>query len=287
MLFTVLSIQSHVVAGHVGNDAAAFALQRLGVEVWPVHTVQFSNHPGYGAWTGQAFDAGHVRALIDGLDARGYLQRVDAVLSGYIGTAETGAAIAQAVARVKTQNPRAIYCCDPVMGDVGPGLFVKPDVPRFFADAAIPCADICTPNLFELALLAGTDVSALTTSPEVIRAARALLLRGPRLALVTSVHVTGDARISTLAVTADSAWRVTTPYIVLSPMPNGMGDCIAALFLGRYLQHHDVALALSQSVSSLYALVRGTDADMPRDLNLIAMQDALVSAPEAFAAERV
>lgn len=287
MPFTVLSIQSHVVAGHVGNDAAAFALQRLGIEVWPIHTVQFSNHPGHGAWTGQAFDAAHVRSLIDGLDARGYLRRVDAVLSGYVGTAETAAAIAETAARVKTQNASAIYCCDPVMGDVGPGLFVKPDVPPFFVDTAMPLADIATPNVFELSLLTGTLVATLGTLPELVAAARALIKRGPRMVLVTSAHIVGDGRIATLAVTADHAWRVSTPYIPLAPMPNGMGDCIAALFLGRYLQHHDIALALSQSVSSLYALVRGTDASMPRDLNLIAMQDALVKAPETFAAEFV
>lgn len=287
MPLTVLSIQSHVVAGHVGNDAAAFALQRLGVEVWPIHTVQFSNHPGHGAWTGQAFDAAHVRSLIDGLDARGYLRRVDAVLSGYVGTAETAAAIAETAARVKTQNASAIYCCDPVMGDVGPGLFVKPDVPPFFVDTAMPLADIATPNVFELSLLTGTLVATLGTLPELVAAARALIKRGPRMVLVTSAHIVGDGRIATLAVTADHAWRVSTPYIPLAPMPNGMGDCIAALFLGRYLQHHDIALALSQSVSSLYALVRGTDAGMPRDLNLIAMQDALVKAPETFAAKFV
>ena len=285
MSFAVLSIQSHVVVGHVGNDAAAFALQRLGIEVWPVHTVQFSNHPGHGAWKGHAFDAAHVRSLIDGLDAQGYLRRVDAVLSGYIGTAETGAVVAEAVARVKAQNANAIYCCDPVMGDVGPGVFVKPDVPPFFVDVAMPLADIATPNVFELSLLTGMSASSLNTLPALVAAARALITRGPRIVLVTSAHIAGDDRINTLAVTADRAWRVGTPYIPLTPVPNGMGDCIAALFLGRYLQHHDIALALSRSVSSLYVLLRGTDASMPRDLNLIAMQDALVDAPEMFAAE--
>ena len=183
MPFTVLSIQSHVVAGHVGNDAAVFALQRLGIEVWPIHTVQFSNHPGHGAWTGQAFDAAHVRSLIDGLDARGFLSRVDAVLSGYVGTAETGAAIADAVACVKAQNARAIYCCDPVMGDVGPGLFVKPDVPPFFTGTALPLSDIVTPNVFELSLLTGTEVAALSTQRDLVAAARALIARGPRVVL--------------------------------------------------------------------------------------------------------
>ena len=285
MPLTVLSIQSHVVAGHVGNDAAVFALQRLGMEAWPVHTVQFSNHTGHGAWTGQAFAAEHISALIDGLDMRGLLSRVDAVLSGYVGTAETGAAIADAVTRVKAQNLDAIYCCDPVMGDIDSGLFVKPDVPPYFADIALPLADIVTPNVFELSVLTGTQPSALTTPPALIAAARLLIERGPRVVLVTSAHLGGDDRIATLAVTAQQVWRVSTPYVTLSPMPNGMGDCIAALFLGRYLQHGNIAQALSQSVSSLYALVRGTDSAMPRDLNLVAMQDALVHAPESFVAE--
>ena len=131
----------------------------------------------------------------------------------------------------------------------------------------------------------GVDLTALTNADDVVTAARTLIARGPAIVLVTSVRFTGDSRIATLAVTAQQAWRVSTPYVDLLPMPNGMGDCIAALFLGRYLQHRDIALALSQSVSSLYALVRGTDAGMPRDLNLVAMQDALVRAPEVFATE--
>jgi pyridoxine kinase len=282
MPFTVLSIQSHVVAGHVGNDAAAFTLQRLGIEAWPIHTVQFSNHTGHGSWTGQAFAAAHVRELVDGLDARGLLGRVDAVLSGYIGSAETGEAIADAVRRVKAQNPTALYCCDPVMGDVGRGVFVKPDVPAFFANIALGMADIITPNVFELGLLSGRD---LQTQGDLIDAARTLLERGGRIAVVTSARAEAEDSIATLAVTADAAWAVRTPYLPLNPMPNGMGDCIAALFLGRYLQHHDIALALSQSVSSLFALVHGTDATMPRDLNLIAMQDQLVNPAQHFGAE--
>jgi len=282
MPLQVLSIQSHVVAGHVGNDAAAFTLQRLGIEAWAIHTVQFSNHTGHGAWTGQAFAAAHVRELVDGLDARGLLGRVDAVLSGYLGSAETGEAIADAVRRVKARNPRALYCCDPVMGDVGRGVFVKPDVPEFFAKTALGMADIITPNVFELALLTGSDPQ---TQADLIAAARTLLKRGARIALVTSARTEAEDSIATLAVTADTAWTVRTPYLPLNPMPNGMGDCIAALFLGRYLQHREIALALSQAVSSLFALVRGTDAAMPRDLNLIAMQDQLVNPARQFDAE--
>src|SRR5262245_3905697 len=144
----ILTIQSHVAYGHVGNAAAAFALQRIGVEAWPIHTVQFSNHTGYGAWRGRAFDAGLIRELMDGIAERGVLGRCDGVLSGYMGSAEIGAAILDAVAAVKAANPRARYCCDPVIGDVGRGVFVQPGIAEFMRDCAVPVAHVVTPNHF-------------------------------------------------------------------------------------------------------------------------------------------
>src|SRR5256885_6628078 len=151
----ILSIQSHVAFGHGGNAAATFPLQRIGIEVWPSHTVQFSNHSGYGAWAGRVFEARLITELVDGIAQRGVLGQCDGVLSGYMGSAETGAAILDAVARVKAANPRASYCCDPVIGDVGRGVFVRPGVPEFMRDHAVPAADIVTPNQFELDHLTG------------------------------------------------------------------------------------------------------------------------------------
>src|SRR5437762_2488059 len=138
----ILSIQSHVAYGHVGNDAAAFPLQRLGIEVWPVHTVQFSNHTGYGSWKGDVFSADMIRDIMSGIEARGVLSECDGVLSGYIGSAEIGEAILDAVTHVKRANPAARYCCDPVIGDVGRGVFVHEDIHAFMKSRAIPAADV-------------------------------------------------------------------------------------------------------------------------------------------------
>src|SRR5262245_20215496 len=146
----LLSIQSHVAYGHVGNAAAVFALQRLGIEVWPIHTVQFSNHTGYGSWRGRAFDAGMLSEIMQGIGERGVLRQCDGVLSGYLGSAAIGAAVLDAVAQVRSANPRAQYCCDPVIGDVGRGVFVQPGVAEFMRAHAVPAADIVTPNHFEL-----------------------------------------------------------------------------------------------------------------------------------------
>src|ERR671920_2606930 len=151
----ILSIQSHVAYGHVGNAAATFPLQRIGVEVWPIHTVQFSNHTGYGAWTGRVFDAPMIEERVEGIAARGVLAACDGVLSGYMGSADIGNAILSTVARVRAANPAALYCCDPVIGDVGRGVFVRPGIPEFMREQAVPSADIITPNQFELDYLSG------------------------------------------------------------------------------------------------------------------------------------
>ncbi|MEZ5088826.1 MAG: pyridoxal kinase PdxY [Micropruina sp.] len=207
---TILSIQSSVAYGHVGNSAATFPLMRAGIEVWPVLTVHFSNHTGYGQWRGPLLTAADVTDVITGIDERGVLPRVDAVLSGYQGAEDVGGAILAAVDLVKQRSPRAIYCCDPVMGDVGRGFFVRPGIPEFMRDRVVPQAQIVTPNHFELDFLTGRETHTLD---EVIEAAHALRAVGPETVLVTSVvtDTTGDDSLTMLAVTGAGAWQVTTP----------------------------------------------------------------------------
>jgi len=118
---TVLSIQSWVACGNVGNTAALFPLQRLGCETWSLNTVAFSNHTGYGKWRGSAVPAPEIASLFEGIAELGILGRCDAVLSGYLGDADAGPVLLDIVGRIKQANPRALFACDPVMGDVGPG----------------------------------------------------------------------------------------------------------------------------------------------------------------------
>src|SRR5712671_8102890 len=182
---TVLSVQSWVACGNVGNTAALFPLQRLGVETWSLNTVAFSNHTGYGKWRGAAVPASEIAALFEGIAELGVLPRCDAVLSGYLGEAETGPVLLDIVARVKEANPRALYCCDPVMGDVGLGYYVRAGIPEFFRDRALALADVVTPNRFELEWLTGGPVRSLT---EAGAAATALRRRGPAIVLATSIE---------------------------------------------------------------------------------------------------
>lgn len=283
---SVLTIQSHVAYGYVGNRAAVFPLQRLGIDAIAVNTVQFSNHTGYGSWTGQVFTAEHIAEVIDGVAARGALPGCDALLSGYMGDVGLGGVIVDTAARLKTANPKAIYACDPVMGDVGRGFFVRPGLPDFIKERAVPAADLITPNQFELEYLADRSI---VTLDDALAATAALRARGPRLVLVTSL-TRADApadRIEMLADTAEGAWLVATPRLPLDPAPNGSGDAVAALFLAHYLKAFDPAAALEQAAAAIYAIFETTRRLGTRELALIAAQDAFVAPAERFTATRV
>ena len=286
----ILSIQSWVSYGHVGNAAAVFPLQRLGFEVWAIHTVQFSNHTGYGAWTGTVFPPEGVAELLSGIEARGVLPSCTAVLSGYMGSEGTVGAVVEAVRRVREANPAALYCCDPVMGDVGRGVFVRPELPDLIRAEAVPQADIVTPNQFELELLTGRRVTTLQEALDAARMLRATLRQGgPRIVVVTSL-VREDAPegvIETLAVTEGGAWLCRTPLLPLDPPRNGTGDAIAALFLGHFLQGADAGQALSLSMSALYALLERTHRAGTREIQLVAAQDEYARPSKVFGAERV
>jgi pyridoxine kinase len=280
----LLSIQSHVAYGHVGNAAAVFPLQRLGVEVWPIHTVQFSNHTGYGAWRGEVFDAKLIRDVMQGIEERGVLPGCDGVLSGYMGSAETGEAILDAVDRVKTANGKARYCCDPVIGDVGRGVFVRPGIPEFMRERAVPAADAVTPNQFELDFLSGLTTR---TIGEVATACGAIHAMGPKSVLVTSVHVedTPKDMIDLFASGPDGRFRVRTPLLDISV--NGAGDAIAALFFAHYLHSASTAEALSRAASSIHGLLRRTAKAKSREILLIDAQDEFVKPSRMFQAEPV
>jgi pyridoxine kinase len=280
----LLSIQSHVAYGHVGNASAAFPLQRLGAEVWPIHTVQFSNHTGYGAWRGQVFGAELVRDVVTGIEERGVLPKCDGVLSGYMGDAAIGGAILEAVNKVKAANGKAEYCCDPVIGDVGRGVFVRPGIPEFMRGKAVPEADVITPNQFELDYLSGIKTSSLA---DVLKAAKRLHGAGPRTILVTSLHVedTPEDSIDLLASGPDGQFRLRTPLLDISV--NGAGDAIAALFFFHLLKTRSSAEALANAASSIFGLMKRTKEANSREILLVAAQDEFVSPAQRFRAEKI
>jgi pyridoxine kinase len=279
LVTTILSIQSSVAYGHVGNSAVTFPLMRMGVEVWPVITVHFSNHTGYESWRGPLLSAADLSSVVRGIDERGVLGDVDAVLSGYQGGEDIGAMILEAVALVKWRNPAAIYCCDPVLGDKDRGSYVRPGIAEFMRQHVVPAAQIITPNQFELTTLTGLPVS---TMDDVLNGADAVRSMGPEVVLITSV-VRQDGppdTIEMVAVDGTGAWLVATPR--LPRTFTGSGDVTAAIFLATVLRAWDLPRTLAHTAAVIYGVLKITN-DLGRtELALIAAQDELIHPSHAF-----
>lgn len=280
----ILSIQSAVAYGHVGNSAAVFPLQRIGVDVIPVNTVNFSNHTGYGAWRGPLIAPSDVREVITGVEERGIFPEVAAILSGYQGGEGIGDVIIEAVGRVKAANPDALYTCDPVMGNAKSGCFVAPAIPELLREKVVPVADIITPNQFELGFLTRTEPDTLESTLESVDLARAM---GPRTVLVTSVERPDreDGTIEMLAVDDTGAWIVQTPFLPMKA--NGSGDVTAALFTAHYVETGSAQTALERTASSVFDLLQLTLDSGDRELKLIEAQESYAHPKMQFSARQV
>jgi pyridoxine kinase len=201
-----------------------------------------------------------------------------------MGSAETGAEILDAAARVKAANPKARYCCDPVIGDVGRDIYVRPGIPEFMRDHAVPAADVVTPNQFELDYLSGR---ATETMRDALAAIDALHALGPKAILVTSLHTqeTPADAIDLVASDASGHFRVRTPKLPISI--NGAGDAIAALFFAHYLRSGSVAEAVSRAASSVFGVLKRTADANAREILLVDAQDEFVKPGRVFAAEKL
>jgi pyridoxine kinase len=277
----VLSVQSRVAYGHVGNAASVFPLQRLGIEAWALDTVAFSNHTGHGQWRGAAISAAAIADLFEGIAALGVLPHIDAVLSGYLGDAATGPVLLDIVERVRQANPQALFCVDPVIGDVDTGSYVTEGIAEFFRDRALRLADIVTPNRFELEYLTGGPVATVAAAVDAVTRLRA---RGPGIVLVTSIDAMPD-RVTMLAAGPDGAWAVETPLVPV--VLNGCGDVTAALFLAHLLRGESLANALALTAAAIFAVIETTARLGRYELALVAAQDELISPTRRFVPRRL
>ncbi|MCL2042561.1 MAG: pyridoxal kinase PdxY [Treponema sp.] len=289
----ILSIQSHVVYGYAGNTAAVFPMQRLGREVWAINTVEFSNHTGYGTWSGKVLGGGLAEDLVNGLDKRGVLSGCEAVLSGYLGDADVARAVTNAVQKVRSAAPAALYCCDPVMGDVGRGFYVKPDIPDMFRNELIPLADIITPNQFELEALTGIDTYDIDNARRAIDMIHG---KGPGVVLVTSYR-SGHNRgqIGMLASDKTGVYLINTPELPITEIA-GSGDLTAAVFLSHYLNTNgDLKKSLELCTASVFGILelsrQAQDNDnkpeQMTELRLIQAQGELDSPSHSFEAYKL
>jgi pyridoxine kinase len=276
---TVISIQSQVAYGHVGNSAAVFPLQMHGIDVIAVPTTLLSNRPCYPTIRGRVLDAELVADLLLGIEERGAVDGCRMILSGYLGSPDIAAVVGDFVARAKARSPALLYCCDPVLGDRDRGLFVQADIPPLVRDRLCPLAGILTPNHFEFEYLIGASV---TTSAQMIAQAQTLLARGPSTVVITSAELTDtpDGQIETLAVERSQSWRVRTPRLAISP--SGTGDLFAALFAAARVQGADTRNALGHAASAIFAVLERTAISGTEEMRIVESADQLVHPARRF-----
>ncbi|MBS1203780.1 MAG: pyridoxamine kinase [Proteobacteria bacterium] len=280
----ILAIQSHVVFGHAGNSAAEFPMRRLGANVWPLNTVQFSNHTQYGKWMGSVMPPAHLTEVVQGIAAIDQLQRCDAVLSGYLGSAEQGEHILGIVRQVKAANPQAKYFCDPVMGHPEKGCIVAPGVAEFHLRHALPASDIIAPNLIELEILCEHVVNSVQ---EAVAAARELIAKGPQIVLVKHLARAGLSmdRFEMLLVTPQEAWHISRPLVDFGArQPVGVGDVTSGLLLVKLLQGTPVREALEHVTAAVYEIMLTTHGMQEYELQVVAAQDRIAKPEHLFSA---
>lgn len=263
---SVISVQSQVSFGYVGNSAAVPALQALGYETWPVHTAMVAHHPGHGGFHGAITQAAVLRSIFEGMQDIGAFGRCSALLSGYLGSVENGEALLSAWASIKSAAPAALYCCDPVIGDSEEGIYVDAGLVPFFRDSAMAAADQVVANAFEASILTDVDV---TDSRSAVVAARKIAAKGPGVVVISSVPLRVDGKdwLGNIAVDGERAWQTRVPR--LQRNIKGAGDFMTALWLGHYLQSRDSASALSGATMAVKTAIDRSAADDGGELRII------------------
>ncbi len=283
----ILAIQSHVVFGHAGNSAAEFPMRRLGANVWPLNTVQFSNHTQYGKWTGCVMPPSHLTEIVQGIADIDKLQTCDAVLSGYLGSAEQGEHILGIVRQVKAANPAAKYFCDPVMGHPEKGCIVAPGVAEFHVRYALPASDIIAPNLVELEILCGHPVASVS---EAVAAARELIAQGPEVVLVKHLARAGLSmdRFEMLLVTAEEAWHIQSAAGGFRPASaGGRRRCDQRSAVGKIAAGASLRDALEHVTAAVYEIMLATKNMQEYELQVVAAQDRIAVPEHCFSATRL
>ncbi|MBD2813743.1 pyridoxal kinase PdxY [Xenorhabdus sp. Flor] len=288
----ILSIQSHVVFGHAGNSASVFPMCRMGVNVWPLNTVQFSNHTQYPQWRGCVMPPEHLAEIVQGIGEINKLASCDAVLSGYIGSAEQGNYILDIVKQVKQANPEAWYFCDPVMGHPEKGCIVAPGVAEFLTEKALPVSDIIAPNLLELETLTMREIKDVE---QAISAARLLCEKGPKIVLVKHLSRAGYRKdnFEMLLVTKENSWHISRPLIDTGErQPVGIGDLTSGLFLVNLLKSPSLTnsalqAALEHVTAGVYEVMLETQKRGEFELQLVAAQDKMVTPTYKFSAIQI
>ncbi|AZI13900.1 pyridoxal kinase PdxY [Avibacterium paragallinarum] len=282
----LLSIQSHVVYGYAGNKSATFPMQLLGIDVWALNTVQFSNHTQYGQWTGMVMPKEQIGEIVQGIDNIGELHKCDAVISGYIGSAEQVEEIIHAVQKVKSRNPNAVYLCDPVMGHPDKGCIVADGVKENLTNLAMAKADIITPNLVELRELSGLPVENFA---QAIEAVKAILAKGPKKVLVKHLSKVGQdpSQFEMLLANEQGIWHISRPLHQFAKEPVGVGDLTAGLFMANLLNGKSDLDAFEHTANAVNDVMSVTQQQQAYELQIVAARDQILHPNSQYKAVKI
>ncbi|POY47050.1 pyridoxal kinase PdxY [Avibacterium paragallinarum] len=282
----LLSIQSHVVYGYAGNKSATFPMQLLGIDVWALNTVQFSNHTQYGQWTGMVMPPEQIGEIVQGIDNIGQLHKCDAVISGYIGSAEQVEEIIHAVQKVKSRNPNAVYLCDPVMGHPDKGCIVADGVKENLINLAMAKADIIAPNLVELRELSGLPVENFA---QAIEAVKAILAKGPKKVLVKHLSKVGQdpSQFEMLLANEQGIWHISRPLHQFAKEPVGVGDLTAGLFMANLLNGKSDVEAFEHTANAVNDVMTVTQQQDNYELQIVAAREQIVRPVSQFNAVKI
>lgn len=269
----VLSISSQVVYGHVGNSTAAFVLQRMGHDVLSLPTIILSNRPGYGTIASEIQTPQKLNAMLEAIQANGWLSGIDAIFTGYVPTAGHAVLCEHWISRIKALNPGAIYLCDPILGDDPGGIYIREEAALAIRDMLVPLADVLTPNRFELEWLSGQSVSDTAST---VKAARLLKAHA---VLVTSAPAAAADMVSNILVEADMAAAAACARQTVQA--HGTGDFFAAIFLAHRLKGLTGAQALQAASAAMRKILAASSGRS--ELALIETQAAWAKDPPALA----
>lgn len=264
----VLSIQSHVVHGYVGNKSAVFPLQVLGFEVDNINSVQFSNHTGYkNGFKGQVLNETELAEVFSGLVANDLHRQYTHLLTGYVGNPTFLREIATILKTLRSINPALIYVCDPVMGDDGL-MYVPKELLPIYRDEIVPLADIVTPNQFEVELLTGKTIK---TEHDAWNAVQWFHDKGVKTVAISSSELGGPNSLLAL-VSHDNGDNSQRCRMVIPKQGNGIrftgtGDLFASLFLAHStLTNFDMCATMERTIASLQAVITRTLTYIPDDV---------------------
>ncbi len=253
----VISIQSQVVFGHVGNSAAVLPMQARGLEVAAVPTAILSNHPHYPTMHGQMIGPGLLAGLLRGVEERGLVDRARVVVTGFLGSVGNAEVVAGFLERARVTNPRLVYVCDPVMGDDDLGVFVQEGLVEAFRDRLVPMAAVITPNQYEVELLAGRKARSAAA---LASAAGALMARGTGAVVATGCGLEDSATgvVETVACTPEGLHRTAIPRLPIRPC--GTGDLFTALMVAGICAGQPLPQAAEAATQEVLAILRRTQA---------------------------